>query len=98
MYDDDELYVHIRRKFRIPRESVLLEHIERSFPMGQSEIDEAETAALGMRIRVLILGKDLVASLDAPEAAIVELYEGRLPQKVRPFPLRRPLLGGCRRH
>lgn len=95
----DELYVHLKKKFRLPGERIKLEHIKRSFSMGQSEIDEAKTAALGPRVGVLILGEDLVASLDAPEAAIVELCEGRFPQKVSPFHLRRrPLLASTRRH
>jgi hypothetical protein len=55
----------------------LLEHVERGFVMGQSEVDEAQTASFAMRIGLFVFGKHFVASLHALEAAILELREGR---------------------
>lgn len=66
--------------------------------MGQSEVDEAQTAPFGMRIGLFVFGEHFVAGLHALEAAILDLREGRWAQQVGPFLLLlRPLLF-TRRH
>lgn len=88
-----------RRKFRVPEERILHEHVKRNFLMAQSEFDEALTTVLGPRVGVPVLCEHFVASLRTPQSAIVELCEVRLPQKVSTFDIcRRPLVAGSRRH
>ena len=63
----------------------MTEHIERGFVTGESGVDEAQAAVLGLSIGVSGMGRQLVTGLHALEPPILQLLEARWPQKIFPF-------------